>query len=185
MKRYFVLLIVLLLLLAFVSCGTKQKEESTVNELTVTSTAFSEGGSIPLKYSGYGENLSPPLKIAGISPAVKSLAIIMDDPDAPSGTFTHWLIWNIPTANADIPENVAKTDSVAALSGAAQGRNDTGANGYFGPRPPSGTHRYLFKVYGLDAMLPSLQPGASRSALENAMAGHILQTGVLKGTYSK
>lgn len=155
-----------------------------MNNLIVTSPAFEGGGNIPLKYSAYGENLSIPLKISGIAPEVKFLAIIIDDPDAPSGTFTHWIVWNIPAGNADIPENVTKTATATELGQATQGQNGTGAIGYYGPRPPSGTHTYMIKVYGLDEML-NLRYGTSKTELEKAMTGHILRTGLLKGKYSK
>ncbi|HYV93594.1 MAG TPA: YbhB/YbcL family Raf kinase inhibitor-like protein [Chitinophagales bacterium] len=142
--------------------------------LTVSSTAFQNNGMIPSKFTCDGANINPPLKIAGLPADAKSMAIILDDPDAPNGTFVHWVIWNIKPMDM-IAENSAP---------GVQGKNGTGKMGYFGPCPPTGTHHYHFKVYALDATL-DLQEGADKKALETAMSTHIVGYGELIGTYAK
>ena len=106
--------------------------------LTVTSTAFQAGGAVPRKYTGDGENVSPPLIWAGAPAGVREFALICDDPDAPSGTFAHWVMWGIPASTTKLPENVAKAETVATLGNAKQGRSDADKIGYFGPAPPPG-----------------------------------------------
>ena len=151
---------------------------------TVSTSAFADNGAIPLQYSGYGANESFPLSFSNADLKTQGIAVIMDDPDAPAGTFTHWVIWNIPGNASWIPGNLVKTGVVQLLMGAKQGSNDTGKLGYFGPMPPSGTHTYMIKAYTLDVVL-SLTEGSSKADLESAMQGHILQTSVYKGTYTK
>jgi hypothetical protein len=129
---------------------------------------------IPSKYTCDGDNINPPLTIKNIPKQTKSLALIVDDPDAPSGTFDHWITWNIPPVET-IGENSAP---------GSHGRNGSGRNGYMGPCPPSGTHHYHFKVYALDTKL-TLQEGANKKQLENAMKGYILAMGELIGLYKK
>ena len=150
--------------------------------LKVTSTAFQEDGMIPPKYTADGEDMSPPLAWEGLPEKTKSVAIIVDDPDAPMGTWVHWLIWNIPPAMTSLPENMPPDDRLP--NGMRQGTTDFGRTGYGGPAPPSGTHRYYFRVYALDTML-DLPPGAVRQELEKAMKGHILAEGQLMGKYSR
>ncbi|MEI6946379.1 YbhB/YbcL family Raf kinase inhibitor-like protein [Paraflavisolibacter sp. H34] len=147
-----------------------------VDQLTlkVSSTAFTSIGIIPSKYTCDGANINPPLDIEGIPDDTASLALIVDDPDAPSGTFTHWLLWNIPLIH-HLPEDQAP---------GIQGTNGFRQQGYGGPCPPSGTHHYHFKVYALDAPI-DLAPGASREELEQAMAGHIIGYGELLGLYKR
>lgn len=151
--------------------------------LEITSTAFENDGMIPVAYSGNGENISPPFEIKGIAAEGRTIAIIMDDPDATIGVFTHWLIWNIPVRMSRIPADVPKKETVPSLDGACQGRNDANRVGYTGPRPPSGTHTYRIKAYVLDTNL-DLHPGEGKAALQNAMEGHILQYGMLRGRFS-
>ena len=154
-------------------------------DLTVTSTAFQANAAIPKKYTGDGEDVSPPLAWAGAPAGAKEIALVCDDPDAPSGTFTHWVIWGVPAATTKLPENVAKTDTVAALGAAKQGKNDAQKIGYFGPAPPAGKpHRYDFTVYALDKSI-DLKPGATATELRGAMAGHILGVGSLRGKYGR
>lgn len=153
--------------LLLIACGS----EST---LTVTSSAFKANGMIPAKYTCTGENINPELSISGIPSDAKSLALIMDDPDAPSGDFVHWVMWNIPVQNT-IAENSAP---------GVQGMNGRDATGYTGPCPPSGTHHYHFKVYALDAML-DLPTTTDKQGLLKAMDGHILQQGELIGLFKK
>ncbi len=145
-------------------------------EMTVTSSAFENNNLIPRKYTCQGEDISPPLAIDGIPQETVSLVLIMDDPDAPVGTWDHWVMWNLPV----VPE-IAE-DSMP--SGAVQGVNSWGRNDYGGPCPPSGTHRYFFKVYALDIALDLLD-SSNKHAVEAKMEGHILEQGTLIGLYEK
>jgi Raf kinase inhibitor-like YbhB/YbcL family protein len=144
-------------------------------ELTVISSAFENQQSIPKKYSCDGEEVNPPLTITGIPPETKSLTLIVDDPDAPSGIFDHWILWNIPP-DAVIVENSAP---------GTQGLNSAGQHGYIGMCPPSGTHRYFFKVYALDVKLSLNANAVRKKDLEKAMQGHVLAKGELVGLYSR
>lgn len=143
----------------------------------MTSAAFTEGAGIPKKYSCDGSSVSPPLKWSGAPAQTASFALIVDDPDAPVGTFTHWVAFDIPSMQTEIPEG-AKTAGKA-------GRNSAGRNGYTGPCPPSGTHRYIFTVYALDVSALNLNEGASRDQVSNAMKGYIVAEGKLMGRYSR
>jgi Raf kinase inhibitor-like YbhB/YbcL family protein len=145
--------------------------------LRITSTAFTEGKPIPPVYTCQGQNINPPLAIAGVPPGTKSLTLVVDDPDAPMGTWDHWVMWNIDPATTKINENSEPLDAI-------QGRNSGGMNRYAGPCPPSGTHRYFFKLYALDARL-TLPSSAAKRDLESAMQGHILAQAQLMGTYKK
>jgi Raf kinase inhibitor-like YbhB/YbcL family protein len=142
--------------------------------LTIRSLVFSQDGHIPKKYSCEGENINPPLEISNIPEEAQTLALIAEDPDAPRGTFYHWLVWNIPP-NEPIAEGY-----VPGISG----KNSFGKTGYGGPCPPSGEHRYFFKFYALDTEL-DLQADADKNALEQAMHGHIIAQGELMGKYRK
>lgn len=142
--------------------------------LTVQSTAFKNDGKIPMQYSCEGKGINPPLTITGFPAATASFALIVDDPDAPNGTFDHWVIWNIPPTGR-IDEN-----SVPGV----QGKNGRGENKYTGPCPPSGVHHYYFKVYALDIKL-DLPSSTDKKALMEAMIGHTLAKGELVGTYQK
>ena len=149
---------------------------------SVKTSAFSEGGDIPKKYTCDGSDLSPALKWAGAPAGTKSLALIADDPDAPVGTWTHWIVWNIP-AEAALPEGLAKVESLS--DGTRQGKNDFKRIGYGGPCPPPGKpHRYFFKLYALDSTL-DLKPGATRKELESAIKGHVLGQAELMGRYGR
>jgi Raf kinase inhibitor-like YbhB/YbcL family protein len=154
--------------IAFAAGGGKMK---------INSSAFQEGGTIPEKFSKNGQNVSPGLRIKEAPAEAKSLALIVDDPDAPVGLFTHWLVWNIDPKTTEIPEG-------SAPGGAVQGKNDFGETGYGGPQPPSGTHRYYFKIFALDRTL-DLKPGAKRREVDAAMNGHVVAQGQLMGRYSK
>lgn len=136
----------------------------------------------PVKYTCDGEDISPKVKISGIED-VQSLAIIVDDPDAPIGTFTHWVIWNVDPTQ-EIPENVPQGDKISEPIKALQGKNNFGKTGYNGPCPPGGTHRYYFKVYGLDTDL-DLPPGSDKGKLEDAMEGRIIKFGEAMATYER
>jgi Raf kinase inhibitor-like YbhB/YbcL family protein len=151
--------------------------ESPKAALKITSPAFQEGGEIPAKFSRDGGNANPALHISGTPAEAKSLVLIVDDPDAPVGLFTHWLVWNIDPKTADIAEH-------SVPSGAVQGTNDFSGHRYDGPQPPSGTHRYFFKIFALDQRL-DLPAGAKRKQLDAAMKGHVIAQGQLMGRYTK
>lgn len=145
--------------------------------MKVSSPAFVAGGGIPKRYTCDGKDISPPLAISGVPAATKSLALIVDDPDAPSGNWDHWLVWNMPSTLAAIEEN-------ALPAGCRLGMNDFGRVEYGGPCPHAGTHRYFFTIYALDVVL-DLPSRSSRKQLEQALAGHVVATGELIGSYSR
>ena len=151
-------------------------------EIKVTSTAFTEGGMIPPKYTCDGEDISPPLQWDAVPDGAKSIALISDDPDAPMGTWVHWVLFNLPAQTKKLPENVPPDKTLP--NGARQGITDFGRVGYGGPCPPSGTHRYFFKIYALDTEL-QLDAGAGKRDLLKAMEGHILAKGQLMGKYKR
>jgi Raf kinase inhibitor-like YbhB/YbcL family protein len=154
-----------------------------IMSITITSAAFSEGKSIPGKYTCDGEDVSPPLDWLGIPKGAQSLVLITDDPDAPVGTWVHWVIFNMPVSLNRIPEGISKSEVIEGIG--TQGRNDSHKIGYNGPCPPKGKpHRYFFKLYALDATL-DLMAGASKIDVEKAMKSHILAQGQLIGTYSR
>ena len=151
--------------------------------MKLTSTAFTEGATIPKMYTGDGDDHSPPLQWSSAPDKAKSFALIADDPDAPVGTWVHWVIYNLPSATGSLPENIPSSPELP--DGAKQGVNDFGQSGYGGPCPPAGRpHRYFFKVYALDTML-GLKSGASKKELLKAMDGHVLAEGQLMGTYQR
>jgi Raf kinase inhibitor-like YbhB/YbcL family protein len=143
----------------------------------LSSPAFQHDGTIPSKYTCDGSDINPPLKIENVPQTAKSLALIVDDPDAPAGTWVHWVLWNISPSTRDLKEN-------SVPQGADQGLNDFRKRSYGGPCPPSGTHRYFFKVYALDTML-SLGVNTTKSDLEKAMKGRIIAQGELIGLYNR
>ena len=149
---------------------------------TIKTTAFPNAGTIPQKYTCDGPDLSPELSWTGAPPGTQSLALIADDPDAPVGTWTHWIIWDIPPGSG-LPEGIANTELLK--DGARQGKNDFKRIGYGGPCPPPGKpHRYFFKLYALDTKL-DLEAGASRKQLESAMKAHVLSQAELMGRYGR
>lgn len=150
-------------------------KQTAIKELIITSSAFKHSEFIPSEYTCEGENISPSLKIDGMPSGTISLAIVVIDPDAPKGTFTHWLVWNIP------PQNVIEENR---LPGGIQGLNDAGTYSYYGPCPPSGTHRYFFKVYALDDRL-DLEIDSRRDLVEMAVQEHLVGYGELVGLYQK
>ena len=145
--------------------------------LDLKSDAFLNGQSIPAKYSCIGKNISPALTWSNPPAGTQSFALIVDDPDAPAGTWVHWVLFNIPSTTTSLEES-------ADMSAVAVGKNSSGNMRYDGPCPPSGIHRYYFKLYALDSIL-DLSSGASKEQLLNAMKGHILAQGELMGTFSK
>ena len=152
-------------------------EAKDMGTLKLLSPAFKHNDYIPSKYTCDGADVNPPLVIEKAPLTAKSLALIVDDPDAPAGSWVHWVVWNIDPTNNEIRENTVP-------SGALQGINDFRKHNYGGPCPPSGTHRYFFKLYALDMML-SLGPKANKAELERAMEGHVIAQGELIGLYRR
>ncbi len=151
--------------------------------LSISSPAFPDGGKIPAKYTCQGQDISPSLKWGQVPDKTLSLALILDDPDAPGGTFTHWVIFNLPPDSPELPEAVPTTPGLA--SGALQGRNDGGGTGYHGPCPPPGyPHRYRFTLYALDKQL-DLKAGSTKKQVLDAIKGHVLAQGQLSGIYQR
>jgi len=150
------------------------KNTNNMQNLQIKSPAFANNGKIPAKYTCDGEGINPELSISGVPGNAKSLVLILDDPDAPGGTFNHWVVWNIPPAAGTINEG--------ASGGGTAGVNSGGENGYFGPCPPSGTHRYIFKLYALDTLI-SLDSGSSSSDAKSSINGHIIAQTQLVGLY--
>lgn len=187
MQKNILMLVVALPLLLFYSCKNgKQAEIKTEGgekmEITLTSTAFEDNAMIPAKYTCDGEDISPPLKWDGVPKGTKSIALICDDPDAPIGTWAHWVLFNLPLQTRELQENFP--DDATLPNGASQGISDFGRTGYGGPCPPGGTHRYFFKIYALDIKIYS-GAAANKAQLEKAMAGHILAQGKLMGKYKR
>ncbi len=150
--------------------------------LQISSPAFSEGQMIPRQYTCDGADISPALSWSGVPEGTRSLALICDDPDAPMGTWVHWVLFNIDPARNGLPEQIAPDAQV--LGGARHGTNDFRRLGYGGPCPPGGTHRYFFKMYALDTEL-ELESGATKAQLEAAMQGHVLAQAQLMGKYRR
>jgi len=153
------------------------KEMVRKDTLTVSSTAFKNNSTIPSKYTCNGVNVNPPLSIENVPAGVKSLALIVDDPDAPAGVWVHWVLWNIQPEIKELREN-------SVPKGAQQGLNDFRKHSYSGPCPPSGTHRYVFKIYALDTIL-TISPDATKADLEKAMKGHIIGQAHIIGLYKR
>lgn len=150
--------------------------------MKLESPAFSEGETIPVMYTCDGENMSPPMKWTGVPEGVKSFALIVDDPDAPAGTWVHWVVFDLPPETRELP---ARASSGRLLpKGALEGLTDSRKTVYSGPRPPSGTHRYFFKLYALDTLV-GLKAGATKQNLLDAMRGHILAQAELMGKYRR
>jgi len=151
--------------------------------LSLSSIAFKGGERIPVKYTCEGQDVSPPLTWSEPPQGTQSLTLIVDDPDAPGGAFTHWVLFNIPPDSGELPEAVPTQAQLS--SGALQGKNDFGRVGYGGPCPPPGRpHRYCFTLYALDRVL-DLKAGVSKKQVLDAMQGHILAQGQLIGTYQR
>lgn len=177
MRGHGVILCIILLCLGFIIKGGE------VMGLDLESPAFRNGEFIPAKYTGKGEDVSPPLEWADVPENTKSFALISDDPDAPMGTWVHWVIYDIPADKRSLPENVRK-DKVLD-DGSKQGITDFRRIGYGGPYPPPGpAHRYFFKLYALDAKL-GLKPGLTKEALLNAIEGHVVEKVELMGKFKR
>jgi len=182
-KRFIIVLIILALIIAGLWFLFSQKNPETKlilpkqNNMKILSSDFKNNGIIPAKYTCDGKDINPSFTLSQIPENTKSLALIMDDPDAPSGVFVHWILWNIEPKITLLQEN-----SVPQLS--TQGKNSAGKNSYFGPCPHSGEHHYHFKVYALDKVL-QLNNNSQKSDLEDAMQNHILDFAEIIGLYSK
>ena len=176
MNRFSVVLISFSMVLSYLllTGGAEVKSKSGLN---ISSPAFEMNGLIPAKYTCDGLNVNPPLVIGGVPSGTKSLALIVDDPDAPMGIWVHWVVWNVKPTTREIKES-----SVA--NGAVEGVNDFRRNAYGGPCPPSGTHRYFFKLYALDTSL-ELSPNMNKAGLESAMKGHVLSQTEFVGIYKR
>lgn len=155
--------------------STEDQTESSP-AMALTSPAYNEGEAIPVKFSCDGEDISPELDWFGLPDGTISLTLIFDDPDAPGGTWVHWVLFNIPADSPGLSEGITGVGM--------DGQNSWSQTGYGGPCPPGGTHRYFFKLYALDTAL-DLETGATKAALESAMEGHILVESELMGTYSR
>jgi Raf kinase inhibitor-like YbhB/YbcL family protein len=178
MRRWFIIL-----LLALSACIPKKIQSTeVVMALSIASPAFKNGSPIPVLYSCKGRDISPALSWSDAPTGTKSLALIMDDPDAPGDTWVHWVIYNIPASAGGLQEAAPAQAQLA--DGSLNGTNSWGNLGYGGPCPPSGTHRYFFKLYALDTMF-GLPSGANKQKLLSAMQNHILAQGELMGTFSK
>jgi Raf kinase inhibitor-like YbhB/YbcL family protein len=173
------LFIPFLAVILFSSYRNSNPGEETMN---IQSSAFREGAFIPQKYSCDGDDISPPLSWSGIPEKTKSLALICDDPDAPMGTWVHWVLFNLPAGSQSLPEHVAATKILD--NGARQGKNDFGNIGYGGPCPPGGTHRYYFKLYALDKMLDA-EAGITKAQLLKATEGHVIAEAQWMGRYKR
>ena len=147
-----------------------------MHTMSLSSPAFAAGQPIPARFTINGSDVSPPLEIAGAPEGTKSFLLIVDDPDAPMGTWVHWVVWNIPAGTRQIPEGEPP-------AGAVEGRNSWGRTSYGGPAPPSGTHRYFFKLYALDTML-ELPRTAAKADVLKVIEGHVLARAELMGTYT-
>ncbi|HEY3272905.1 MAG TPA: YbhB/YbcL family Raf kinase inhibitor-like protein [Methanocella sp.] len=158
-------------------------ETMTYSQMDVTSPAFKDNERIPVKFTADGDDMSPPLKWADRPEGVTEYALIVEDPDAPGGTFTHWVIYGIPGSYDHLDDGVPQVEELD--NGAMQGPNSMGKPGYMGPSPPKGKpHRYIFTLYALDAKL-DLPAGISKDDLRKAIQGHIISEGQITGIYGR
>ena len=176
MKRSFVFK-VSYLFTSFIAVHILYAEAFAMDAIQISSSAFTQNGSIPAKYTCDGLDVSPPLIIGNVPPEARSLALIVDDPDAPAGTWVHWVVWNIDPTTKEIKE-----DSLPP--GAQEGMSDFRKRGYGGPCPPAGTHRYFFKLYAIDTTL-TLGPNTNKALLEQAIKRHVMAQGELIGRYKR
>jgi Raf kinase inhibitor-like YbhB/YbcL family protein len=183
MKRFFIPCIVFVILLSSCSSSSTPAPEADMS-LDLKSDAFVNGQSIPAKYSCIGKNISPGLTWSDPPAGTQSFALIVDDPDAPMGTWVHWVLYNIPADLRSLPEDLPIKGKNIDPEAIYFGKNSSGNIRYDGPCPPGGTHRYYFKLFALDTLI-SLLPGATKEEILKAMDGHILAQGELMGTFSK
>ncbi len=175
--RYFGLWLAVFIMATAVPAEAGRKGERKMADMKLNSSVFADSGAIPAHYTCDGGDVNPPLRIENVPGEARSLALVVDDPDAPVGMWVHWVVWNIDPKTREIGEN-----SVPA--GAGQGKNDWRRNSYGGPCPPSGAHRYFFKLYALDTTL-NLGAGTTKADLEKAMRGHVLAQAQLIGIYKR
>lgn len=182
---FIIVLIPIILLIYFLTKSNrvnniKQESDKEINlksDMKITSSAFEHNQNIPNKYTCDGENINPPLQFIDVPQNAKSLALIVDDPDAPSGTFDHWIVYNIDPATLEIKENsIPNSGSV--------GKSSTGVSKWVSPCPPSGVHRYFFKLYALDTRL-NLPTNVSKKEVEEAMKNHVIESSELIGLYNR
>jgi len=184
-STYYLLWAILFALLTACSAGDDSVPavaEEVSMSMELTSPSFKNGEAIPRKYSCDGQDISPPLRWKNLPDGAASLALIMDDPDAPGRTWVHWVLLNLPASMNELPENI--TSEPELPGGGSQGNNSWNRTGYGGPCPPGGTHRYFFKLYALDTQL-ELSAGATKEEALKAMEGHILAQGEIMGTYTR
>jgi len=169
----------LLIVIGFIMFPKRSSNDKPIEiiNMNISSSAFAHNDSIPSKYTCDGKDINPPLLISDVPANSKNLVLIIDDPDSPNGTFTHWTVWNIDPALKEIPENSVPKNGI-------EGVTDFGKIGYGGPCPGTGKHRYFFKLYALDAKF-ELAKGATKKDIEKAMAGHILAKSELIGFYQR
>jgi Raf kinase inhibitor-like YbhB/YbcL family protein len=167
---------------AFATMGSLLAPPDTHKKMSLSSTAFKDGQAIPVDYTCDGKNISPQLHWTGAPANTQSLALIVDDPDAPTGVWTHWIAFNLSTDTSDLAEDFAKSPDASTIK---QGTNDFKKTGYGGPCPPAGkSHRYFFRIFALDTEL-NLPSGATRKDVDAAMAKHVLAIGQLMGSYQR
>jgi hypothetical protein len=173
----------LLFLVALAMGSARGAGPASAGKFSLTTSAFSPGSDIPARYTCSGEDLSPQLTWTNAPAGTEEFVLIADDPDAPSGTFTHWVLYNVGSQETGLPQGLPAGDRLS--SGELQGRNDFGKTGYRGPCPPPGRpHRYFFKLYALDRKT-NLKPGAFRSELEAAIKGHVLDQAEVMGKFKR
>lgn len=167
-------------------CMSGETGSSKNGEFSISSLAFEDGEEIPAEYTCDGANDSPPLRIEGVPSEAETLALVVDDPDAPGTTYVHWLLWNLPADTEQVPQGVSHGPAISELGGAEQGTNDNGDVGYFGPCPPEddGPHTYRFTLYAVEAEL-ELEPGTGRDELDSAIEGRTVAEARLTGTYER
>ncbi len=180
-KRHFIIFAVIILLITQTYCAEEKIKEQKM-KFQITSSVFKQGEFIPSKHTCDGINVSPPLKWEGIPEGTRSLALICDDPDAPIGDWVHWIIYYIPNNINELKEGLPKNKELE--NGIKQGTTSFRNVGYGGPCPPSGTHRYFFKLYALDTVL-DLDSSATKNILLDAMKNHIIESTELMGTYKR
>ncbi len=182
-----VLISIVVLILLFCSCkDSGQADSETARgkkmEIKITSSTFDDGGLIPAKYTCDGADISPPLQWDAVPEGARSIALICDDPDAPMGTWVHWVLFDLPAETRELAEKFPDDETLP--DGTRQGITDFGKTGYGGPCPPSGTHRYFFKIYALDTKIEPVAI-ADKDHLLKVMEGHILGQGQLIGKYKR
>jgi len=172
-------IIILIMMMALFGCQKAANPVNTKNTMQITSSAFQNSATLPAKYTCDGDNINPPLEISGTPENAKSLVLIVDDPDAPAGTWTHWTVWNIDPKTAEISENSVPTNSV-------EGTTSYNEKGYGSPCPPknTGNHRYVFKIYAIDKML-NLQTSIKAEELYKTIENSILDKAEMVGVYSR